>query len=538
MSQWCYADVWEAVAAGQPGRAAVIQGDQVLSWGAFNAAADSLAAAFVAAGAGPQAKVGCYLHNGAEYLIVCAAAFKAGMVPFNVNYRYGPAELTYLFDNADAEIVVFDAAYTEKVEAVRPRLPGVKAWISVGEDAPAFAEDFEALIARPAPARFQAPWGRSGHDEMFIYTGGTTGMPKGVMWRQEDLFAASRYYENEALGIPPLRRPEEAASRAAAYGQGVLLIASPLMHATALISAFTGFSGGDALVLLPSRRFNPAELLDEIERCGVTRFVGVGMPFFTPILETLDAHPGRWPGKSLRAIGSSGAMWSYENKQGLLRHWPHISLSDSYGASEAFGMGQSISTAGGEVKTAKFTIGEDVALFTEEGRRVTPGSNERGRIALAGPMPQGYYKDPDKTARTFPTLEGRRWSMPGDWATVDEDGTLNVLGRGSQCINTGGEKVFPEEVEEALKRHAAIRDAGVVGLPDERFGETITALVELVAGAEAPGVDELKAWVRSQLADYKAPRRVLVVDSVGRSPNGKLDYGMLKTRAAEGLTGG
>jgi len=532
---WNFADVWELVGAEQGERPAIIQGEATLTWADFDERADALAQAFVTAGAGRQAKVGCYLANSAEYMIATFAAFKAGMVPFNVNYRYGSEELAYLFDNADAEIVIFDAEYAERIDPLRARLPGVKAWISHGEPTPGWALDLATLTAQPAPHPYRAPWGRSGEDEMFIYTGGTTGMPKGVMWRQEDLFAASRYYENVPLNIPGLQTPQDAPGRAAKYGRGVLLIASPLMHATALISAFTGLCGGDALVLLPSRRFNAAELLDEVERCAVTRFVGVGMPFFTPILEALDAHPGRWACPTLRAIGSSGAMWSYENKQGLLRHLPHISLSDSYGASEAFGMGQSISTAGGEVETAKFVIGEDVALFTEDGRRVEPGSGERGRIALAGPMPQGYYKDPEKTARTFPTLEGRRWSMPGDWATVEEDGSLNVLGRGSQCINTGGEKVFPEEVEEALKRHGAIRDAAVVGLPDPRFGETITAVVELSAGAEAPGVDELKAWVRGQLADYKAPRRVLVVESVGRSPNGKLDYGALKKVAAEGL---
>ncbi len=535
MTIWCYADIWELIAAEQPDRAAVIQGDRILSWRQFDREADSLAAAMVEAGAGRQAKVACYLHNSPEYLTATFAAYKAGMVPFNVNYRYGHDELAYLLDNADAEVVVFDAEFASKLEPLRERLPAVKLWVSVGEPTPAWARDMEDITAADAPHPYRAPWGRSPDDELFIYTGGTTGMPKGVMWRQKDLFAASNYYANPTLGIPPLEDPADAASRAAIHGRGVLLLAPPLMHATALISAFTGLCGGDAIVLLPSRKFNAVELLDELARTEATRFVVVGMPFCTPILEALDANPGRWPLPKLRAIGSSGAMWPYENKQGLLSHLPHISLADSYGASEAFGMGQSISTAGGEVQTAKFVIGEDVALFTEDGRRVEPGSGERGRIALAGPMPQGYYKDPEKTARTFPIIEGRRWSMPGDWATVEPDGTLNVLGRGSQCINTGGEKVFPEEVEESLKRHEAVRDAAVVGLPDPRFGETITALVELIPGAVEPGIDELKTWVRSQLADYKAPRRVLVVESIHRSPNGKLDYKTLKARALEAL---
>ncbi|MEI7932443.1 MAG: AMP-binding protein, partial [Alphaproteobacteria bacterium] len=232
---WNFADVWELVAAKQGERLAIVQGGKVLTWAEFDARSDALAQAFVAAGAGRQAKIGCYLANSAEYMITVFAAFKAGMVPFNVNYRYGSEELAYLFDNADAEIVVFDAEYADKIAPLRARLPGVKAWIVHGEPAPPWALDLADLTVQKAPSRFRAPWGRSGRDEMFIYTGGTTGMPKGVMWRQEDLFAASRYYENVPLNIPGLETPEDAPGRAAIHGRGVLLIASPLMHATALI---------------------------------------------------------------------------------------------------------------------------------------------------------------------------------------------------------------------------------------------------------------------------------------------------------------
>jgi acyl-CoA synthetase (AMP-forming)/AMP-acid ligase II len=226
-------------------------------------------------------------------------------------------------------------------------------------------------------------------------------------------------------------------------------------------------------------------------------------------------------------------MWNIENKQGLLRHMPGATLTDSFASSEAFGMGASTSTAEGQSQTAKFELGETCVVFTEDGRRVAPGSGERGRTAVGGFIPQGYYNDPTKTAETFPIIEGRRWSMPGDWATVNIDGTLNLLGRGNQCINTGGEKVFPEEVEEALKRHPAVRDAAVVGLPDPRFGETICALVELKQDAEQPAPQALAHFVRHQLADYKAPRTVLFVDTVGRAPNGKLDYKAVKAVALE-----
>ena len=249
------------------------------------------------------------------------------------------------------------------------------------------------------------------------------------------------------------------------------------------------------------------------------------------MLEALEAHPGRWDLSSVRLIGSSGSMWSMENKQGLLRHMPQATLLDSFASSEALGMGGSQSTAGGEAKTAKFMIGVNAAVFTEEGRRVEAGSGESGMVATGGFLPLGYYKDEAKTAKTFPVFEGKRWCMPGDWATVNLDGTLDLLGRGSQCINTGGEKVFPEEVEEALKKHASVRDAAVVGLPDPRFGERICAVVELKAGETDPGLPVLAQHVREHLADYKAPRNLVVVDSIGRAPNGKLDYKGVKARA-------
>jgi acyl-CoA synthetase (AMP-forming)/AMP-acid ligase II len=231
-------------------------------------------------------------------------------------------------------------------------------------------------------------------------------------------------------------------------------------------------------------------------------------------------------------------MWNVENKRGLIRHMPQVTLMDSFASSEAFGMGISTMTAAGESPTAKFVLGERAAVFTEDGRRVAPGSGERGRSAVSGFVPVGYYNDPKKSAETFPTIEGRRWSMPGDWATVEADGSVTLLGRGNQCINTGGEKVFPEEVEEALKRHPAVRDAAVVGLPHPRFGETICAVVELKKDAAHPVEPELTAFVRSQLADYKAPRTVLFVDSVGRAPNGKLDYKAVKALALGRTTAG
>jgi fatty-acyl-CoA synthase len=315
----------------------------------------------------------------------------------------------------------------------------------------------------------------------------------------------------------------------------LLLAAAPLMHATAQFTAFGAFTAGGGVAVLPSQRFNADELWSELERLHATSIAIVGQAFAAPMLETLEVHPGRWDLTSLRRIGSSGTVWNHENKQGLLKHLPaDCVLFDSLGSSEAVGIGGS-TTAGGEApKTAQFVVGPNSAAFTEDGRRIEPGSGERGLLALQGFLPIGYYKDPEKSARTFRVFEGKRWSVPGDFATVEADGTLKLLGRGSQVINTGGEKVFPEEVEEALKRHPAVRDAVVVGVPDVRFGERICAVVDLRASATAPSLADLAAHVRSHLADYKAPRE-LVLAPVVRSPNGKVDYKAAKALALEAL---
>jgi acyl-CoA synthetase (AMP-forming)/AMP-acid ligase II len=535
VTAWTYANVWEAVAAAIPDEPAIVQGDRVVSFAAFDAAADALAAHFLAAGLTHQSKVAVYATNCPEYLIACFAAFKAGLAPFNVNYRYGPEEVRYLLDNGDAEAVVFEAGFAPLLDRVREQMPGVKSWIAVaraGEAVPDWAQDFATLAAAvPDQRPVVAPWGRHDEDLLLIFTGGTTGMPKAVMWRQGDLFAKGGYGANPLLGIPPLDRPGDAGPRALATPiKPRSLIAPPLMHATGLIAAFGALGFGGTVILLPHGKFDPEAMWDSVEHWRATRITIVGQPFAQPLLEALDANPGRWDLSSVFVIGSSGAMWNRENKLGLIRHIPQVQLMDSYSSSEAFGMGISTTNASGEIATASFALGPDCAIFTEDGRRVEPGSGESGRLAVGGHIPLGYYKDPGKTESTFPTYEGKRWSMPGDWATVDADGTVRILGRGSQCINTGGEKVFPEEVEEALKRHPAVRDAAVTGVPDMRFGERIVALVEPHPGAAADEM-ELRDHVKGQLAIYKAPRHVLVVESVARAPNGKLDYKAVKERA-------
>ncbi|HKY14980.1 MAG TPA: AMP-binding protein, partial [Microthrixaceae bacterium] len=376
---------------------------------------------------------------------------------------------------------------------------------------------------------------RSGDDILMIYTGGTTGMPKGVMWRQDDLIRATC-----ATGLPMLAQDPDAVGGYDAVMEAIAqpglpgLPACPLMHGTGWFTANIYLTQAGSVVTLVDRTLNVIELLDTIEREGVGALTIVGDAFAKPILRALDAEPGRWDLSSLVLMSSSGVMWSEPVKESLLRHHPGMFLVDAFSSSEAIGLGQSMSAAGAEAKTAKFMLGENARVITEEGHDVEPGSGEKGRVAVRGHTPLGYYKDEAKSAATFVMVDGARYSIPGDWATVDADGTINLLGRGSVCINTGGEKVFPEEVEEALKEHPTVYDAVVVGVPDDKFGEAITAVVEPLPGATLVDAD-LIAHVREHLAAYKSPKRILPVDSIGRAPNGKVDYARWKGYALEQL---
>ncbi len=532
MPIWSHVSLWEPIAAAQPHEPAFFHGSRLVTWAEFDREADALGAAFLDAGLQRHSKMAAYLYNCPEYMTAYYAAFKTGVAPVNTNYRYGPEELAYLFDNADAEAVIFHAGFADRLDAIRARLPKVKLWIAVDEPgftAPDWATRYADIVARPLKQRpTRGAWGVSGDDQLLLYTGGTTGMPKGVMWRQEDLFGIGGWGANPLLGLEPMTRPEEAVERLAYVPRPRLLVACPLMHGTGQFSALAGLNAGGSCVYLPSRKFDPIEFWTEVERTKATRLIIVGLAFCAPMLDALEAEPGRWDLSSVLGMVSSGAMWSHENKQALLRHMPQATLTDSFGSSEAVGLGASVSTAGDEAKTARFLMGPNTAVFREDGTRVPPGSGERGMVAITGHLPLGYYKDEEKTARTFKMFEGQRWSVPGDWAEPHEDGTLTLLGRGSQCINTGGEKVFPEEVEESLKRHPSVRDAAIVGVPDARFGERICAIVELEPGARTPNLADLSAHVRGELADYKAPRALVLVETIGRAPNGKMDYKKMK----------
>ncbi len=459
--------------------------------------------------------------------------------PVNTNDRYVEDELVYLWENADTSAVVFHGAFTERIEHLRDRAGGVKAWLWVDDGSgpcPDWAVSFEDAATSGAP-RTAAPWGRSGDSLYLLYTGGTTGMPKGVMWRHDDLLLVL----NE--GAPRARRfPDEADLdhvRRVCSTPGIrTLPACPLMHGTGAFNAFTALTVGGSVVTLTGTRFDPTELLDAVETHRVNNTAIVGDAFARPILAALDDHPGRWDISSLKVVVSSGVMWSQATKQGLLRHNPSMLLVDTLGSSEAVGMASSVSTGTGAderaAATASFTLGPSTKVIADDGTEVRPGDGRIGRIAIAGRTPIGYHKDPEKSAETFVRIGDTTYSMPGDYARVEDDGILTLLGRGSVCINTGGEKVFPEEVEEALKEHPAVGDAVVVGLPDERFGQAITAVVERAPGAE-PVEDELIAHVKQRHASYKAPKRIVFVDSLGRAANGKVDYTRWTAHAADEL---
>jgi fatty-acyl-CoA synthase len=525
MTDWNYADVWETVAEVQPDAPAITQGARTLKWSEFEHGADGVAQFLLDLEVARQDKVAVYLYNSPEYIQATYGAMKVGLVPVNTNYRYSDDELSYLWDNADAVAVVFHGTFTERVERIFGRVPRVKGWLWVDDGSgpcPDWATPYEE-VAKGAVGRTRAPWGRSGDDLYMLYTGGTTGMPKGVMWRQDDLFAllidgGVRHYDVNG-GLEGVRAALEAR-----HNELTLMPACPLMHGTGSFTSNMVLAEGGRVCLLESRKYDPVELLDTVEREKVNALVIVGDPFSRPLLAALDEHPGKWDMSSLVMIISSGAMWSEPVKQQLVSHHPGMLLVDAFSSSEALGMGTSVSGGGSAAKTASFTLSPDVKVLTEDGRELAPGSDEVGVLAVGGRNPLGYYKDTEKSDRTFKEIDGVRYSIPGDYAMVDADGTIHVLGRGSVCINSGGEKIFPEEVEEALKTHAAVGDAVVVGIPHPTYGEQIVAVVEPAKGDVKPDEAELIAHVKKRLASYKAPRRVRNVATIGRAPNGKVDY--------------
>ncbi len=526
MTGWNIADVLEVVADEVPDAPAISQAERVLSWHELDTRAAAVAAFLAARGHHPHEQVAMYLRNCPEYLEALVACLKGAQVPVNTNYRYSPDELAYLWSNAEVTAVVFHGSYAPLIEQLRGRVPQIRSWLWVEDGTgpcPDWASSYEEAAAHAGPLPNIR---RSGDDLVLLYTGGTTGMPKGVMWRQDDLFmalgaATSGKYGNE-------QDLDFARSRVARPGR-VHLPAAPLMHGAGCFTCIPFLARGGSIALLESSTFDAVELLDVVERRGVTSVSWVGEVFARPMLDALRAEPGRWDLTSWRTVTSGGMAFTEETKRGLSDLLPDLVIADVYGSSEVLSAARSVSSrSSGVERSGTFKAGGRMSVLREDGTPVPHGSGEAGLLAFGGRHPLGYWKDEAKSAATFRVIGGKRWVVPGDLATVDADGTINLLGRGSTSINTGGEKVFPEEVEDALRSHPAVADALVTGLADERFGECVAALVQLEPHAVAED-DELREHVATRLARYKAPRTIVRTALVPRGPNGKPDLAAAKT---------
>jgi fatty-acyl-CoA synthase len=529
MSDWSFARVWDGIARAAPERPAVVCGPVTRSYGELRDRAARLASHLWGLGVRPGGKVAIDLVNRPEYLETFWAALFLGAVPVNVNYRYGAKEIEYLLDDADAKVVVTEAAYLADVRKAARRL-GTRLGKRFRPTVLEVGAEYERALGAASPDGEWTARPPSGDDLIFLYTGGTTGMPKGVMWRNDDLYVALWQ-----MGRPKIDPPDPVAAVAEGKRAGTCLPACPLMHGTGLFIALSTLAGGGTVVLVDRVGLDAPRLWDEVQRTGVQVLTIVGDVFARPLLAALDAEPTRWDLSSLRAITSSGVTWSPEVKRGLLAHLPNATLLDSLGASEGL-MSRSAARADDvEIKPARFAVSDRVKVLTSEGREVEWGTDEVGMVAVGGRIPLGYYKDPEKTAQTFRVVDGVRYSIPGDYATVDADGTIHLLGRGSATVNTGGEKVYPEEIELTLRKDKAVFDCVVLGIPDARFGETVVALVQVTDGYYTDEA-ELRAFCRSRgLAGYKIPRRILFVDTLRRAPNGKADYKLLREMAADVL---
>lgn len=485
---------------------------------------DELACGLWGLGLRPGSKVALDLLNSPEYLIGFFAALRIGAVPVNVNYRYSQSELAYLFDNSDAEAVIADGDFAETAYAasestiLRPPVVVPAGSSSVPEGCHSWAD----VVAGGDPTALA--YVPSGDDLIFMYTGGTTGYPKAVMWRNEDL-----YRQQWQLNRPGKEMVDPAGAVAEGKKAATALPCSPLMHGTGLYAALGTLMGGGTVVLVKSAKLDAHRIWQVVRTHEVAVITIVGDVFARPLLEALEAGSDD-PPTSLKVISSSGTRFSPELKRAFLERIPGLRIVDSLGATEAMVTRSTVSGETPQDDMATFTVSENVVVLGDDDEPVAWGSGDVGRIAVSGILPVGYYKDEDKTRRTWPTIKGKRYAISGDMATVAANGSIHFVGRGSACINTGGEKVYPEEVEDAVKTFPEVIDCAVVGMPDPRWGEAVVALVQPAPGC-SPAPEAVIAHVRQQLAPYKAPKRVLVVDSVVRQPNGKVDYATMRTLA-------
>jgi acyl-CoA synthetase (AMP-forming)/AMP-acid ligase II len=536
---------FEALAAAYPDRECIVTPARRLTYAQVAERARRLASFLHARGLGThrersalanhesgQDHIGLYLLNCPEFVEAMLGGYRARVAPFNVNYRYVDDELVYLLEDADAVALVYHARYAPTLARIRSRVPRLRLLLQVndgsGEALLPGAIDYEAALAEGAP---EGPPVVCSSDDLYVlYTGGTTGAPKGVLWRQEDIFHAAM--TGGAPGIPGASTPEQLVAEAEGGGFMRMMAVPPLMHGAAQWSTFgTIHKGGTVLLQGRPERLDPEDVWGTVEREKVNFLTIVGDAFARPLLDGLERRP--YDLSSLYVLGSGGAILSPHNKQAILDRLPHVTVVDGFGASETGAQGSVASRSGDAPPSmGAFALLCTVVLREDLSGLLEPGAEATGWVGRSGYVPLGYYKDAAKTARTFPVIGGVRYAVPGDHARLQADGSIIVLGRGSVSINTGGEKVYAEEVEEVLRRHPAVYDAVVVGTPDDRFGEQVTAVVRAREGTQ-PTAEELVAFAGQHLARYKLPRTTVFVDEMVRSPSGKPDYRWAKVRAME-----
>jgi 3-oxocholest-4-en-26-oate---CoA ligase len=524
-TQFQLADLFETVARTVPDRLAVIADSARLTFAELDDRCDRIAAGLAAHGVGRGDKVGLYLHNGPAYLEGFIAACKLGAVPYNVNYRYRTDELRYLFANADSAVILHGAEFSPLVRAVRADVPTLKLTVAVEDGSGADiagSVPYAELLAHPPGG----PWARSEDDILLCYTGGTTGMPKGVMWPHRAFLFACAGGAGFFNPHGPVVVPGDIAARAADGYPLKLFPLAPLMHMAAMWAVWSALLNGLTIILDEGHVFDAERVLDTAEREGANLIQFVGDAMATPLRDCLRANPGRWDLSKVVNIGSGGAVFSQHLKDDLQAMVPSAGITDGMGSSETGMSGQAEKSDEGVMRLPA----NDFQQVVVDDRLAAVG--ETGLIARTGNTPVGYYNDPVKTAETFVVIDGTVWAVSGDAGRRDADGMITMFGRGSTCINTGGEKVFPEEVEEVLRTHPAIFDAVVAGQPDPRWGERVVAIISARDAAALPPYEEIKAFAAERLAGYKVPKAVVWVDAVHRSPAGKQDYRWAKELAA------
>jgi acyl-CoA synthetase (AMP-forming)/AMP-acid ligase II len=513
MTTFNLADLFESVADAVPDREAIVAGDRRLTYSRLDERANRLARHLRSIGVTDGDFVGLQLVNGTEYAEGMLACFKIRAVPVNVNFRYVEGELRYLFDDADLVVDITNEQFVDRVEAIRGDVPKLREVMVV-------ERDYEDALAGASPDRDFGP--RASDDRYCAYTGGTTGLPKGVIWTHEDIFFAGMGGGDVFHAGNYVSTPEELVRRLPDPGL-VALATPPFMHVSAHWLLFSVLFGGGKMVVTPGGRFDPKLIWQLVSDEGVNMLVIVGDAMARPLADALEANRGAHDTSSLLVVGSGGAVLSASTKEKLANLLQTAMIVDGYGSSETGTMGRQATAAGQSAGGARFDMGETTKVISDDGTFVEPGSDVVGRLARTGHIPLRYHKDPGKTASTFVEVGGKRWVLPGDYAKVHADGTIELLGRGSVSINTGGEKVYPEEVEAVVKDHPDVFDAVVVGVPDERWGERVVAVVKPASGA-TPSIGSIQEHCRARLAGYKVPREICVVDEIVRSPAGKTDY--------------